>query len=277
MVAGADNGISLTLFNDRTSDQMSPPVTISIAAMTSPETMSTVSGPVRGVADGSEILRIVVPAFTTRLMTQGSFVPNRPNQLQILLNVNVDLLQQDTVLISGLAPTATQASSLVLSGTAAVIFGGAAAYATDGTLTFTVTSAKLAANYQHTLSFTLKNVGYAVNSPSMYIRAFGSVSVDVALVDKGPGDSRPLFVAGFTTKTIQQSTVATGMFNTISITFQVNRDFSYETESPIVTIRFVSSENEPARERESRKTAGERGQGHANVPICTAMRISVKM
>ena len=90
MVAGADNGISLTLFNDRTSDQMSPPVTISIAAMTSPETMSTVSGPVRGVADGSEILRIVVPAFTTRLMTQGSFVPNRPNQLQILLNVNVE-------------------------------------------------------------------------------------------------------------------------------------------------------------------------------------------
>jgi hypothetical protein len=246
MAAGVEHGVTLTVFNDRTSDQrLSSPTTIVCPSKnSSTESMATVSGPARGVVDGTEILRIVVPSFDTRMMSQSSYLQNKRNVMQVLLRTNVELQQLDTMIITGLSPTATLTSTLALSGTAAVQFGGGASYSSDGTLTFTLMSATLSANEQHTISFELQNVAYAVNSPSIHIRAHGKTLFAIAPMTKAPGDAQPLFVAGFTTRTIQQSTIATGGLNTISITFQVNRDFSYEAEAPILTIRFVRPERE---------------------------------
>jgi hypothetical protein len=58
------------------------------------------------------------------------------------------------------------------------------------------------------------------------------------------GDGAVLFVAGFTTKTIQQSTVAGGALNTISVTFQLNRDFSYES-APAITVSGLTGTKMP--------------------------------
>ena len=243
MAAGVGNGFKLTVFNDRTSDQTMPtPITISCPSQASTEIMATVSGPARGVIDGTEILRIIVPSFTTRMMSQSSYLQNKRNVMLVFLRTNVELQQLDTMIITGLSPTATLPSTLTLSGTAADYFGQGASYSSDGTLTFTLVSAKLAANEQHTISFTLQNVAYAANSPSIYISAHGKTFFAIAPMTKALGDAQPLFVAGFTTRTIQQSTIAIGGLNTISITFQVNRDFSYEAEAPILTIRFVRPE-----------------------------------
>ena len=244
LITGQKYGITFDLWNDRATDQAAPTTDIKIiqadgtavpAEEMLPPTDSVIAVPIRGVVDGFKALRIVNPVFTTKLASQSSFVPRRRNTITVYLQSNVELLRNDKILITGLAPTSLPEGSIEVTGTAALIFANFGQYTTAGSLQLVVTSGKFPANEQRFVVLEFLNINYASYSPQLFISSSGSVYIDRAEMERGPGDSAPLFVAGFLTKTIQQSTITTGALNTITVTFIVNRDFELEG-APILTI-----------------------------------------
>jgi hypothetical protein len=251
LLPGRSYGITWHLYNHRDADQAAPNIEIYLIlpssdtsipqALAAPPDMVT---PIRGVTDGFRAMRFVEPRFLTKLLSQSTYVPQVRNTITLYLQTNVNLLQGDQVLLTGMAPTSMPSGDLTLTGGGTVVFGEYGIYSNDGLLRFDVVAAILAANTVYEVQVAFTNVNFAVSSPVFVISSHGSVYLEPSEVGKTPGDSAPLFVAGFTMKTIEQSSISTGGYNTISISFQVNRDFEYES-APIITISGLNGTQTP--------------------------------
>jgi hypothetical protein len=120
--------------------------------------------PAMGVEDGSQILRIVVPAFTQRLAVQSSWVQGEQNRITCYLTTNVELITLDIVSITGLKPTNTPSSIIGLAGSGAPIFASQGSFTTEaGIFAARVMAPKLASNTQ-VVAYELTNKAYAVTS-----------------------------------------------------------------------------------------------------------------
>jgi hypothetical protein len=170
-------GVSFQLVNARLEDQYSPPV--SIRFVQSGEAAQVMQHPPEipfpaiEVEDGSQILRIVVPAFTQRLAVQSSWVQGQQNRITCYLTTNVELITLDIVSITGLKPTNTPSSIIGLAGSGAPIFASQGSFTAEaGILAARVMAPTLASNTQVVIVFELTNVAYAVASPDIYVSKF---------------------------------------------------------------------------------------------------------
>lgn len=161
----------MQIINDRDSDQ--PSATVDVQVEFSPgqfspaERMVKVQGAVRGVSDGQEVLRVVVPNFLTKLMTQTSWVPRRQNKITIFLQTNIELVYQDEITITGFNPCATAGGNLQLTEPViqnAYLFGNQIAYDDGGRgvllLTITTPSVKFPSNTLIELGFYVTNLNH---------------------------------------------------------------------------------------------------------------------
>ena len=159
----------MQIINDRDSDQ--PSATVDIQVEFSPgqfspaERVVKVQGAVRGVSDGQEVLRVVVPNFLTKLMAQTSWVPRRQNKITIFLQTNIELVYQDEITITGFNPCATAGGNLQLTEPViqnAYLFGNKIAYDDGGRgallLTITTPSVKFPSNTLIELGFYVTNL-----------------------------------------------------------------------------------------------------------------------
>lgn len=169
LVPGTEIGVSMQIVNDRDSDQSSQTVDIKVeftpGQFSPAERVVKVQGRTRGVSDGREILRIVVPNFLTKLMTQTSWVPSRQNKITIFLQTNIELEYHDEITISGFNPTATAGGLLQLTEPSvdnAYLFGNQVAYDDSGPgrllLTIRTPNVKFPSNTLIELGFYVANL-----------------------------------------------------------------------------------------------------------------------
>jgi len=138
---------------------------------------SEIPFPAMGVEDGSNVLRIVVPAFTQRLAVQSSWVQGQQNRITCYLTTNVDLITLDIVSITGLKPTNTPSSIIGLAGSGAPIFASQGSFTAEaGIFAARVMAPTLVSNTEIVIVFELTNVAYAVTSPDIYVSKFTNLT-----------------------------------------------------------------------------------------------------
>jgi hypothetical protein len=142
--------------------------------------MVKVQGAARGVSDGQEIFRIVVPRFLSKIMTQTSWVPRRQNKITLFLMTNVALYYQDEITITGFSPTATAGGTLPLTEPSisnAYLFGNKIEFDDTGVgtllLRIVTPSVLLPSNTLLELAFYVTNLNQGIVQLPYYVCAFG--------------------------------------------------------------------------------------------------------
>jgi hypothetical protein len=185
------------------------------------------TGILRGVADGATALVVVLPSYTT-LIAQTTFRPLNSNTLSITFSANIQLTVPPATAITlygltGTATPSTAALSITQSPGSSALLSTAFWQQSTGTLILNV-SQSVGPDTQMTATFTLLNGAVPQLPPTVSIVCNGEVAFPAAAVTPtSDGDGQPLYIVGFMTRAIAQSTPSASELNVITVSFAFNR------------------------------------------------------
>ena len=202
-----------------------------------------------GVANGSDPLKIVVPIFNDKTVSQSTPLPGFDNTIRLFLRSSINLAAEDesVITISGFTgATSDETSSVKVLKNGADVVGlfcvgdtaGDANYGVWdgglGSLVFTICSGEtFEAGSEYQLEWLVRNPQEAQSSPGISITALGTATFVRDSVDKPEQDIlgvangvHPLLVItpSFVTKVLAQSNFLAGEENQITATLVSNVD-----------------------------------------------------
>jgi len=206
---------------------------IASAAMTSP------ADALYGVASGLKPLEVLVPSFGVKSIEQSTPVSGATNTLTVTLTANYELKAGSTVTILGLTGSQTADNGALTVASTSGLLGTAGAWTQGpGQLVLTAASIGTTTGTACVVTFLLTNKASDQTSPPLTVagtiqdqsgRSIGTIAEagmskpGTALYEVSNGaDALTVLVPLFTTKSIQQSTLISGVANTFTVTLTAN-------------------------------------------------------
>lgn len=244
------------------SAQSSPSISIKASGRISTAIMSTTTGSstvIRGVADGSNPLRIFVPVFDQGTIFQTVPLASGSNILNVSMRATSEIASGSRVTLLGLTDSLT-ASTSSLSVTTSNGFTTSSAVWTQSVGRLVVTlSSTLSKDTAYSMSFPLRNPALAKTAVVVTISASvetGSVDAPVANFNLVPDDytilaiasgSKPftIVVPTFTTAQIAQSYPVADANTVITVTFRANCDMPADSMVTITGLTGTQTSDVP--------------------------------
>eukprot|EP00961_Rhodomonas_salina_P202604 2732960-Rhodomonas_salina.1 len=210
-----------------------------------------------GIPGAFDPLKVIIPRFEVRSMSQSTFLPGKSNTLSVTLLPTVNLEGADSSIISvtglqGIPIGQVAVSAINATGPPKFCFNGTSnsAVVTSGPMLLLsiCPSEALQAGEEHAFSFAILNPAASQISPQISIRASGTASFSVAAVQKLANElfgvssgTSPLLIVEplFDLRTLQRSSLLAGAQNEHVVSLEATVGMSFADFS-VITISGLS-------------------------------------
>jgi len=179
---------------------------------------------------------LLIGGFTVKSIRQLSDGRNLFNTLTISFVSNVDLFPSSIIIVSNLRETSTASNpSLPIYGNGSSLFGAVSAWnQSSGNLSLHLQQ-PLLQNTLYVLNIDITNPDNFQLAPKIWVEVVGGDTQFPSIrMDTAPGNSAALFISGFSTAFIEQSSPLANQQNILNISFSVNAPLSKTDDSIIV-------------------------------------------